>query len=889
MVQVLIKWITLLEDRKSSGLANKHISPLNDDDCGEEHSMASEFDNFSLWIRPFLTIWIFKILVIFVVPPDTESEEISRKETILHHNNTIADETSKGLDHTNLTICHWDESFVDKFVSEFISWITFHDIIFSLFIGQWDSWEQISTQIDTENGDGTQWEWNWEAHKDEERSNFWDIRCQGICDGLFQVIENKTTFFDTSDDWSKVVIQQDHISCLLGDIGTGNTHSNTNISFLEGWGIVNTITSDGDNLTLSLTTVNNNEFLLWWGTCKNDFRVIFKNVVNIFISAISQFTTINNSGIGFSGIDILDITSTLFCNIINSHVSFRDDSDGSGDGLGSNRMVTSDHDDFDTSRSAFGNGIWDGGTWRINHGHETDKSKSFSWEVHFVSIEVKSFREFSIIEVAVSETEDTFTHTSEFHIGIIEFSFVLFSHFLFFSIDHNLGTSVEDTFWGTFHNQKISGIIRNFMDRQLPFVGWVEWNFADFWTLGTDRFNITDHHFATFQESRFWSITSSLSLQDWTSFTSEEDSSVTESGDTAEVSPCDVILVVNISTGLIFGSIGFTDLIIEPHMGDGHTILGKGTGFIWANGWSWTQGFDSFQVLDQTILLCHSLGSQGQTDGDCGEETFWDVGNNDTDEEDNSFEPVITKDESKDEKSYTKEYSDTSNDMDEMFNFLCDWSVTRVNISGKGGNTSHNGVITTSDDDTTGRTFDTIGGEESNVSGFQDGGSGFFGITGLRFRFTSEGRVIDFHVGSLDDSKISWDSITTFDFDDITKDEFTGSESFLFTVTNAKGLLWDKIFEGFHNFVWFWFLVVWENTCKDDNSRQDNTKVEIIFNGIVIGSAFNTIGKETKDSTNPKKSGETTKKISAEFYPFWGGLWWSQFIVTVSFQALKWW
>ena len=75
--------------------------------------------------------------------------------------------------------------------------------------------------------------------------------------------------------------------------------------------------------------------------------------------------------------------------------------------------------------------------------------------------------------------------------------------------------------------------------------------------------------------------------------------------------------------------------------------------------WSGTQSFDSFQILDQAILLCHSLGSQGQTDGDSGEKTLWDVGDNDTDKEDNSFEPVITKDESKDEESNTKEDSNT--------------------------------------------------------------------------------------------------------------------------------------------------------------------------------------------------------------------------------------
>ena len=41
-----------------------------------------------------------------------------------------------------------------------------------------------------------------------------------------------------------------------------------------------------------------------------------------------------------------------------------------------------------------------------------------------------------------------------------------------------------------------------------------------------------------------------------------------------------------------------------------------------------------------------------------------------TNKEDNSFKPVVTKDESKDEENNTKDDSDTSNNVDEMFNFL---------------------------------------------------------------------------------------------------------------------------------------------------------------------------------------------------------------------------
>merc|ERR1712037_806789 len=47
---------SLLEDGQSSGLANEDIGPLDDDDSGEEHGVASELDDLSLRISPLLTV-----------------------------------------------------------------------------------------------------------------------------------------------------------------------------------------------------------------------------------------------------------------------------------------------------------------------------------------------------------------------------------------------------------------------------------------------------------------------------------------------------------------------------------------------------------------------------------------------------------------------------------------------------------------------------------------------------------------------------------------------------------------------------------------------------------------------------------------------------------------
>lgn len=209
---------SLLEDGESSGLADEDIGPLDDDDSGEEHSVASELDDFSLRVSPLLTVGILKSHTGLVVPVDSESHEIFGQEAVLHHDDGVADEAGKGLDHTDLTVSHGDQSLVDKLVGELVSWVSLHDVGLGLFVGEGDGGEEISSQIDAEDGDGSERKGNGENHEDEEGSDFGNVGSEGVGDGLLQVVEDQSTFLNTSDDGSKVVIEQDHVGGLLGDI-----------------------------------------------------------------------------------------------------------------------------------------------------------------------------------------------------------------------------------------------------------------------------------------------------------------------------------------------------------------------------------------------------------------------------------------------------------------------------------------------------------------------------------------------------------------------------------------------------------------------------------------------------------------------------------------------
>ena len=208
---------------------------------------------------------------------------------------------------------------------------------------------------------------------------------------------------------------------------------------------------------------------------------------------------------------------------------------------------------------------------------------------------------------------------------------------------------------------------------QLPFVGWVEGNFNNFRIFLSDRLNRTHHQLTAFEKCWFGSISSSVALEDWTIFTGKEDSAITESSNATKISPGFIILNYRDDSRPMSHWIGRTILydtskvlpcswyrnqidlrLYQLHESYHRTTceqlsfgsnlqklvivmtspwrhyLSKGTSFVWANSWCWSQSFDSFQILDQTVFLCHSFGSQSQTDRDSGKETFWDICDNDT-------------------------------------------------------------------------------------------------------------------------------------------------------------------------------------------------------------------------------------------------------------------
>lgn len=60
-------------------------------------------------------------------------------------------------------------------------------------------------------------------------------------------------------------------------------------------------------------------------------------------------------------------------------------------------------------------------------------------------------------------------------------------------------------------------------------------------------------------------------------------------------------------TRLVLGGVGLMNLVVEPHVGHGHPVLGEGARLVRADRGGGTQRFHRLQILHQAVFAGHSL------------------------------------------------------------------------------------------------------------------------------------------------------------------------------------------------------------------------------------------------------------------------------------------
>ena len=82
---------------------------------------------------------------------------------------------------------------IDKFIVQRITWHSLHDVTLGLLVRQGDRWHKVGPKVDTEDGDGAEWQRNVGEDEHQERRDLRDVARQCVRDRLLEVVKDQTT------------------------------------------------------------------------------------------------------------------------------------------------------------------------------------------------------------------------------------------------------------------------------------------------------------------------------------------------------------------------------------------------------------------------------------------------------------------------------------------------------------------------------------------------------------------------------------------------------------------------------------------------------------------------------------------------------------------------
>ena len=132
-----------------------------------------------------------------------------------------------------------------------------------------------------------------------------------------------------------------------------------------------------------------------------------------------------------------------------------------------------------------------------------------------------------------------------------------------------------------------------------------------------------------------------------------------------------------------------------------------------------------------------------QTHRHCCQETLWNISDNDTNQKNHSFQPMVLEDEGNDEEGNTQSNSHTSNNVNEMLNLNSNRCLAMPKSTSKNGNSSHHGVVCSLNGNSLACSLHAICGEKCQVLCLNRILVCAVRPTTLWFRFTSQGRVVN--------------------------------------------------------------------------------------------------------------------------------------------------
>jgi hypothetical protein len=357
-----------------------------------------------------------------------------------------------------------------------VTGVTFHDIKFGVLISERNGGDHIGTKINTQNKDSRKGKGHLAGNEEQERGNLGNVGGESVGNRFLQVVENKTAFFNTINNGREVIIKQKHISGVLGDIRAG-THGDTNIGLLNSGGIIDTITGNSDDMTKTLASINNKEFLGRSSTGENDLGLTdpvhnltslfnFHIIKSIFSSVdTGEFITVDNDRLCLFPGFVAFKFGVVLQDVVKFKLGVRNNVNLGGNSSGSWGLITSDHNNLNTGGLALGDRDIDLGSGGIVEGSKTNKAEvphgepSSNASIEFTNIFpdlpllniefVGGLVENRGVKLDAGKSEHTLTLSTKLIVSSFSFFNLGFTEITFLSLNKDSLAAAKNTFWGT--------------------------------------------------------------------------------------------------------------------------------------------------------------------------------------------------------------------------------------------------------------------------------------------------------------------------------------------------------------------------------------------------------------------------------------------------------
>ena len=746
-----------------------------------------------------------------------------------------------------------DQTEVDEAVRLRVTRRAVHDVGFLFFVRHGDGRNHVGAEIDAQDEHRGERQRQLGGDVAEERRNLRNVGRERVSDRLLEVIEDETTFFNTVDDGGKVVIHENHVGGFLGNILTGDTHGDTNVTLLEGRSVVDTVTGDGDDFTTTLAVFDNQKLVSRRHASPNNLLVVESG-----IPLFALFNRIFNFGPGTNIVTLDDAGAAVVEVLLGDNVHLL------GNGGGSDRVITSHHVNLDASAVALHHSFRHAFTRRIDEREQADEGKVVDREVRLrllgkleVILEAGEFLE--------GKAEDAFAAAAELlvRVGVRVFEFSILRRSLAVGeVRRALG---QHTLRGTLQHEKRRASTRLLVNGELPLVRRVELDLKELRVFGASLESIVDR-LDELEQTLLGSVTGrrllehvevrvhhlSLEVNERTVFVlGQVLGVVTQGGNLEETLERFRRLVVerlavrsltrfrdNLEVRNVLTSRAEVNLAVVPRVLDSHTVLRKRTRLVRRNHGGGTESFDGFEVLHENVLRVHALGRQGQRHSHGGEETFRHVGDDDTNHEDDVLDDRRAVRQTDDEEDDTESNGHDGDELNELLNLLGDRRVFVARFGGETRDLTHHGAVSGADDDTAAGTRVNDGGVEAKVGRLKRlrddltlGVERELRGAVLRLGLTRERRVVNLELVRAHDANVSRHLVTVVEFDNVTRNEFPGINDDSLATADSLALLRNHILETFHNLLRLGLLQKGEGGGDHNDGEEDDTEVKV---GLVL-------------------------------------------------------